>query len=89
MEKVLYDLVDDADWDVSLAAKKLLGLESDRYAEIQGAPKEKEKEKKKRPSSPDFFLFALVVVVAFIIYSPGRGSRSGARARAAPGSPSV
>ena len=52
-KKVLHDLVDDTDWDVSQAAKKLLGLERDRYAKMHGAPKEKEtKKKKKSPAVP-------------------------------------
>ena len=53
---ILYSVEKDKDGDVQKAARKLLGLDRDRYAEIHGAPKQKEKKKLKpllphRPSS--------------------------------------
>ena len=47
-----HSLTDDTDWDVSHAAKELLVLNRDKYAEIHGAPKEKEKKKAKPTPTP-------------------------------------
>ena len=49
---ILYSVEKDKDGEVQRAARKLLGLDRDRYFEVHGPPKQKQKRAVKPPPPP-------------------------------------